>query len=81
MACLDAKGENLRQTSSRQARQQMGKVLRYSQVVCGYVNARKSNAIVRATHLYMRASPVPVHKISIRYSQWEDGAVLSLFEC
>jgi hypothetical protein len=52
----------------------------YSQV-CGYVNARLSIAIVRATHLCMRGSRVPVHKISIRYPQWEDGAGLSLFEC
>jgi hypothetical protein len=52
----------------------------YSQV-CGYVNARLSIAIVRATHLCMRGSRVPVHKISIRYPQWEDGAGLSLFQC
>jgi hypothetical protein len=53
----------------------------YSQV-CGYVNTRLSIiAIVRATYLCMRGSRVPVHKISIRYPQWEDGAGLSLFEC
>ena len=52
----------------------------YSQV-CGYINARLSIAIVRATHLFMRGSRVPVHKISLRYPQWEDGAGLSLFEC
>jgi hypothetical protein len=53
----------------------------YSQV-CGYVNSRLSISIVRATHLCMRGgSRVPVHKISIRYPQWEDGAGLSLFEC
>jgi hypothetical protein len=52
----------------------------YSQV-CGHVNARLSIAIVRAAHLCMRGSRVPVHKISIRYPQWEDGAGLSLFEC
>jgi hypothetical protein len=49
--------------------------------VCGCVNARLSTAIVRATHLCMRRSRVPVHKIRIRYPQWEDGAGLSLFEC
>jgi hypothetical protein len=52
----------------------------YSQV-CGYVNAQLSIAIVLATHLCMRGRRVPVHKISIRYPQWEDGAGLSLFEC
>jgi hypothetical protein len=53
----------------------------YSQV-CGYANARLSIAIVCATHLCMRGSRVlPVHKISIRYPQWEDGAGFSLFEC
>jgi hypothetical protein len=48
---------------------------------CGDVSARLSMAIVRATHLCMRGSRVPVHKISIRYPQWGDGAGLSLFEC
>jgi hypothetical protein len=53
----------------------------YSQV-CGYVNARLSiGSIVRATHLCMRGSRIPKHKISIRYPQWEDGAGLLLFEC
>jgi hypothetical protein len=42
----------------------------YSQV-CGYVNARLSIAIVRATHLCMKGSRVPAHKISIRYPQWD----------
>jgi hypothetical protein len=40
----------------------------YSQI-CGYVTARLSVAIVRATHLWMRGSRVPAHKISIRYPQ------------
>jgi hypothetical protein len=47
-----------------------------------YANARLSIAIVRATHLCMRGSRVLlVHKISIRYPQWEDGAGFSLFKC
>jgi hypothetical protein len=54
----------------------------YSQQVCGYVTARLSIAIVRATHLCMGGSRgVPVHKISIRYPRWEGGPGLSLFEC
>ena len=50
---------------------------------CGYVqDARLSIAILHAMHLFMRGSRVPVHKISTRYPQWEDGAAgLSLFEC
>jgi hypothetical protein len=48
---------------------------------CGCFNARLSMAIVGAMHLCTRGSRVPVHKISIRYPQWEDGAGLSLFEC
>jgi hypothetical protein len=52
----------------------------YSQV-CGYVKARLSIAIVRATHLCLRGSRIPTHKISTRRPLWEDGACLALFEC
>jgi len=51
----------------------------YSQV-CGYVKARLSIAAVRATHLCLRGSRVPAHNISARFSQWEDGAGLSMHE-
>jgi hypothetical protein len=52
----------------------------YSQV-CGYVNARMSIAILRATHLCLRGSRVPTKHISTRWSQWDDGAGLGLFRC
>ena len=52
----------------------------YSQV-CGYVNARMSIAIIRATHLCLRGSRVPTKHISTRWSQWDDGAGLGLFRC
>eukprot|EP00978_Attheya_sp_CCMP212_P001568 scaffold3218_cov63-Attheya_sp.AAC.2 len=45
----------------------------YSQV-CGYVNARLSIALVRATHRCLRGSRVPAPLISVKYAQWEDGA-------
>ena len=50
----------------------------YSQV-CGYVNARVSIAIVRATHLCIRGSRVPTSQMSNRRPVWEDGAGLGLF--
>ena len=50
----------------------------YSQV-CGFVRARLSIAIVRATHLCLRGSRVPAHKVSYRHPKWEDGAGLGLF--
>jgi hypothetical protein len=50
----------------------------YSEV-CGYVNARMSIAIVRATHLCLRGSRVPTSRMSNRLPQWEDKAGLSLF--
>ena len=50
----------------------------YSQV-CGYVKARVSIALVRATHLCLRGSRIPADRISHRRSQWEDGAGLGLF--
>ena len=50
----------------------------YSEV-CGYVNARMSIAIVRATHLCVRGSRIPTSKMSKRLPQWEDQAGLSLF--
>jgi hypothetical protein len=47
--------------------------------VCGYVNARMSIAIVRATHLCLRGSRVPSSQMSNRRPLWEDKAGLSLF--
>jgi hypothetical protein len=51
----------------------------YSEV-CGYVRSRLSIAIVRATHLCIRGSRVPMHRISNRRPQWEDGSGLSLLD-
>jgi hypothetical protein len=51
----------------------------YSQV-CGYVNARLSIAIIRATHLCLRGSRIPAHKMSNKFPLWEDLAGLALFE-
>jgi hypothetical protein len=50
----------------------------YSEV-CGYVNARMSIAIVRATHLCLRGSRIPTSKMCNRLPQWEDKAGLGLF--
>ena len=46
---------------------------------CGFVNARVSIAIVRATHLCLRGSRVPFRHASTKWSQWDDGAGLGLF--
>jgi len=46
---------------------------------CGFVNARISIAIVRATHLCLRGSRVPFRHESTKWSQWDDGAGLGLF--
>jgi hypothetical protein len=48
--------------------------------VCGYVNARMSFAVVRATHLCLCGSRIPTSKMSKRLpQQWEDKAGLGLF--
>jgi hypothetical protein len=47
--------------------------------VCGYVNARMSIAIVRATHPCIRGSRIPTGKMCNRLPQWEDKAGLGLF--
>jgi hypothetical protein len=47
--------------------------------VCGYVNARMSIAIVRATHLCIRGSRIATGKMCNRLPQWEDKAGLGLF--
>jgi hypothetical protein len=47
--------------------------------VCGYVNARMSIAIVRATHLCLPGSRVPTSQMCNRRPQWKDKAGLSLF--
>jgi hypothetical protein len=49
----------------------------YSEV-CGYVIARMSIAIVRATHLCLRRSRILTSKMSNRLQQWEDKAGLGL---
>ena len=50
----------------------------YSEV-CGYVNARMSIAIVRASHLCLRGSRVPTSRMSNRRPLWDDSAGVSLF--
>jgi hypothetical protein len=50
----------------------------YSEV-CGYVNARMSIAIVRATHRCLRGSRIPTGRMSSRLPLWEDKAGLGLF--
>ena len=47
--------------------------------VCGMVKARISIACVRATHLCLRGSRVPVSTMSRRI-QWSDGAGMGLFK-
>ena len=46
--------------------------------VMGFVNARVSVAILRATHLCLRGSRVPYRHISTKRSEWDDGAGLNL---
>jgi hypothetical protein len=48
-------------------------------VVHGFVNAQMSIAIVRASHLCLQGSRVPLSQIS-RRPLWEDRAVLGLFK-
>ena len=50
----------------------------YSQV-CGFVKAKMSIAIVRATHLCLRGSRIPIQNVSRERHQWDDGAGLNLF--
>jgi hypothetical protein len=49
----------------------------YSEI-CGYVNARMSIAMVRATHLCLQGSRIPTSEMSNRQPQWEDKAGLGL---
>jgi len=51
----------------------------YSQV-CGYLNARMSVAIARATARCITGSRVPWTRVSHALPLWEDGAGLSLFD-
>ena len=46
---------------------------------CGYVKSRVAITLVRATHLCIRGSRVPAHRISVQRPQWEDGAGLNHF--
>jgi hypothetical protein len=48
-------------------------------VVCGYVNARMSIVITRATHLCLRGSRIPAGHISAKHPMWEDAASLGLY--
>jgi hypothetical protein len=47
--------------------------------VCGWVNARISIATLRATHICLRGSRVPIKHISSRWSNWDDRAGLGSF--
>ena len=47
-------------------------------VTCGYVNARMSVAILRASHLCIRGSRVPFRHDATKRPQWDDGAGLGL---
>jgi hypothetical protein len=51
----------------------------YSEI-CGYVNARMSIAMVRATHLCLRGYRIPTSQMSNRRPQREDKAGLGLFQ-
>jgi hypothetical protein len=48
-------------------------------VVCGYVNAQVSIAIVQATHRCLRGSRIPTSQMSHCRPQWEGKAGLGLF--
>ena len=48
--------------------------------VMGFVNARVSVAILRASHLCLRGSRVPYRHISTKRSNWDDGAGLGMFQ-
>jgi hypothetical protein len=50
----------------------------YSEV-CGFVKARLSIAIVRATNRCLRGSRIPTSRMSNSRPLWEDGAGLGLF--
>ena len=47
-------------------------------VTCGFINARVSIAILRATHRCLRGSRVPFRHNSSKWAQWDDGAGLAL---
>jgi hypothetical protein len=46
--------------------------------VCGYVNARLSIVIIRATHSCLRGSRIPAHKMRNKFPLWEDCATLQV---
>ena len=49
-------------------------------VTCGFVNARISIAILRASHRCLRGSRVPFRHASTTWSSWDDGAGLGLID-
>jgi hypothetical protein len=51
----------------------------YSNVM-GYMRARLSIVIVRATHVCLRGSRVPTSRLSNRRPQWEDTAGMALLK-
>jgi hypothetical protein len=48
--------------------------------VVGYMRARLTIEIVRATHVYLRGSRVPTSSVSNRRPQWEDTAGMALLK-
>jgi hypothetical protein len=51
----------------------------YSSVM-GFVRARFSIAMVRATHICLRGSRTPTSRMSTRRPLWEDGAGIALLK-
>ena len=45
---------------------------------CGFINARISIAIIKATPLCLRGSRIPFRNMSSKWCQWDDGAGLLL---
>ena len=72
-------GEEETATPKRLASRLATKWKQYYSKTCGYVKSRIAITLVRATHLCMRGSRVPAHRISVQRLQWEDGAGLNLF--
>ena len=76
--CYGLLGEEAKAVNKKLAAKLASKWKAPYSATCGFINARVSIAILRATHLCLRGSCVPYRNASTKWAQWDDGAGLLL---
>ena len=76
--CYGLLGEEAKAVNKKLAAKLANKWKAPYSATCGFINARISIAIIRATHLCLRGSRIPFRNMSSKCCQCDDGAGLLL---